>query len=452
MAVDCVAHTYQPEDKDGIRAVFDLARRSGRPVCLRGGGNSYGDAAIIHDGIVLDLTRMDRVLAWDPETGIIDMEPGVTIQKMWKYIIADGWWPPVVSGTMFTTVGGCAAMNIHGKNNYKVGTFGEHILEFDFLTSNGERHTVTELFHSAISGAGLLGVFTRIRMQMKKVYSGMLSVEAFDTANLQEMADEIEARTDRMDYLVGWIDCVADGRGMGRGIVHAARYLNPGEDPRPSDSLNIGSQELPDTLLGVIPKALLHHLMSPFINNIGVRLINSAKFHSSKLQPHSWVHYQSHGAFAFLLDYVPGWKLAYKPVGLIQYQAFIPRDTAVKAFEDIIRTSHRHGLPPYLGVFKKHRVDRFLLSHAVDGYSLALDFRVTPANRGRIWNLAAQLDEIVLNAGGQFYFAKDATLTPENTRRFLGDEKINRLRELKQRYDPEHLLQTELSRRLFPEI
>jgi hypothetical protein len=77
---------------------------------------------------------------------------------------------------------------------------------------------------------------------------------------------------------------------------------------------------------------------------------------------------------------------------------------------------------------------------------------VTPANRGRLWNLAAQLDEIVLNAGGRFYFAKDATLTPENTRRFLGDEKITRLRELKQRHDPEHLLQTELSRRLFPEI
>lgn len=457
MAVHCIAHCYQPENVEGIRAVFDLARETGRTVCLRGGGNSYGDAAIVQDGIVLDLTRMDRVLEWDPETGIIEMQPGVTIQKMWKYIIADGWWPPVVSGTMFTTIGGCAAMNIHGKNNYKAGGFGEHITEFDFLTPGGDLITATpddnkELFYSAISGAGLLGVFTRIRMQMKKVYSGLLSVEAFDTKNLQEMAIEIEARADRMDYLVGWIDCIADGRALGRGIVHAARYLAPGEDPRPVDSLNISSQELPDTIMGIVPKALLHHFMSPFINNMGVRLINSAKFHSSKLQPHSWVHYQSHGAFAFLLDYVPGWKLAYRPVGLIQYQSFIPKETAVKAFEAIIRTTHRHGLPPYLGVFKKHRPDIFLLSHAVDGYSLALDFRVTPENRGRLWNLAAKLDEIVLEAGGRFYFAKDATLTPANVRRFMGEEKLNRLRELKQQYDPEHLLQTDLSRRLFPEL
>ena len=134
MAVDCIAHTYQPEDVAGIGRVFNLARTTGRPVCLRGGGNSYGDAAILQDGIILDLTRMDKILAWDSETGIIDTEPGVTIEKLWKSIISYGWWPPVVSGTMYTTMGGCAAMNIHGKNNYTMGPFGEHILEFDFLT------------------------------------------------------------------------------------------------------------------------------------------------------------------------------------------------------------------------------------------------------------------------------------------------------------------------------
>ncbi len=457
MAVDCVAHTYQPEDVAGIRAVFHLAGRTGRPVCLRGGGNSYGDAAILQDGIVLDLTRMDCVLAWDAETGIIDVEPGVTIQKLWRFVIADGWWPPVVSGTMFTTMGGCAAMNIHGKNNYKVGPFGEHILEFDFLTPTGDVLTVTpesdpELFYGAISGAGLLGVFTRIRLQLKKVYSGLLSVEAFATPDLKTMAAEFENRTDRMDYLVGWVDCVADGRALGRGFVHAARYLPPGDDVRAADTLNIGAQELPDKVLGVMPKALLHHFMSPFVTNLGVRMINSAKVHSAALQPRSWVHHQSHGGFAFLLDYVPGWKLAYKPGALIQYQPFVPKESAVAVFEEVLSESHKAGLPPYLGVFKKHRPDDFLLSHAVDGYSLAMDFRVTEDNRDKLWALTARLDEIVLAAGGKFYFAKDATLTAENASRFLGEERLARLRELKRRLDPENLLQTDLSRRVFGKI
>ncbi len=453
MAVDCVAHAFQPEDVEGIQRVFDLARRTGRKVCLRGGGNSYGDAAILQNGIILDLTRMDRVLSWDGETGVIDMEPGVTIQKMWRAIIADGWWPPVVSGTMFTTMGGCAAMNIHGKNNYKVGTFGEHIIDFDFLTPDGTVRTVTresdsELFHAAISGAGLLGVFTRVRMQMKRVYSGLLSVEAFDVPDLHSMIAEAEDRVEKADYIVGWVDGTADGRRLGRGIIHSARYLQKGEDVRPADSLNIGAQLLPDKLFGVVPKALLHHIMGPFINNLGVRLINSAKFHSSKLQPHSVIHYQSHGAFAFLLDYVPGWKLAYRPVGLIQYQPFIPKERAVEVFEELLRMSHRAGLPPYLGVFKKHRPDPFLLSHAVDGYSLALDYRVRRGNRERLWELTARMDEVVLAAGGRFYFAKDATLNADRARRYLGNECMNKLHRLKAQYDPEGLLVTDLSRRL----
>lgn len=453
MAVDCIGHVYQPEDVDGIRRVFDLARRSGKRVCLRGGGNSYGEAAILQNGIILDLTRMDKILHWDAESGVVDTEPGVTIQQLWKAIIADGWWPPVVSGTMYTTMGGCAAMNIHGKNNYCAGPFGEHILEFDFLLPSGESITVRrgendELFRVAISGAGLLGVFTRIRLQMKKVYSGLLRVEAFDTPSLGTMAAEFEARAHNADYLVGWVDCLAKGRGLGRGVVHAARYLTEGQDPRPADTLNVGAQLLPDKLFGVVPKSLLHHLMKPFTNNLGVKLINSLKFHSMRLQPRSGVRYQAHGAFAFLLDYVPGWKLTYRPVGLIQYQMFVPKENAVACFEEVLRVSQRAGLPPYLGVFKKHRPDNFLLTHAVDGYSLALDYRVTVKNREKLWALTRQLDEIVLAAGGRFYLAKDATLCRENAQRYLGDATIERIRMLKNQYDPEGLLQTDLARRI----
>ncbi|MGI8907507.1 MAG: FAD-binding oxidoreductase [Candidatus Sumerlaeaceae bacterium] len=453
-AVHSISYQYQPTTVDGIREVFDLARRTGRHVALRGGGNSYGDASILQEGVVLDRAKMDRVLVWNPETGRITLEPGVTIQKLWRTIIADGWWPPVVSGTMYTTAGGCAAMNIHGKNNYKVGPYGDHIVEFELLLPTGELRRVTrtsdpDLFYGAISGFGMLGSFTSITLQMKKVYSGLVSVEALGTANLAEMVEEFEERVDRMDYLVGWVDCVAGGRALGRGIVHAAHYLAQGVDQRPADTLNLAAQELPTKMLGMMPKSMLHYFMTPFINNLGVRLINAAKIWSGHLQPRSWVHYQSHGGFAFLLDYVPNWKLAYGKGGLIQYQSFIPKQNAVAAFEEMLRVSQRAGLPSYLGVFKKHREDDFLLTHALDGYSMAMDFRVTSANRERVWQMTRKLDQIVLDTGGRFYFAKDATLTPDVMRRFFGDETLEKFAALKRRCDPENLLQTDLSRRLF---
>ncbi|MEQ8821366.1 MAG: FAD-binding oxidoreductase [Sumerlaeia bacterium] len=456
MAVSAMSYLFRPTDTEGVREVFELARRQGVTVALRGGGRSYGDASINRAGIVLDLTAMDRILDWNPETGIVEVEPGVNIRKLWQHIIADGWWPPVVSGTMYTTMAGCAAMNVHGKNNYRLGTFGEHILEFDLLTPKGELLTCSprensDLYHGAISGFGMLGCMIRLRIQMKKVHSGLLWVEAFNTKSIGEMIDEIDKRAGDADYLVGWIDCTARGKALGRGIIHAAWYRPEGEDRRPADHFNVKAQELPDRILGVFPKSLMWIFLKPFISNWGMRCVNLAKYYAGFLQPQHARYLQSHAGFHFLLDYVPNWKLAYRPGGLIQYQSFVPKDKAEETFTRLIQMAQEAGIPPYLGVFKKHRPDPFLLTHAVDGYSLALDFPVTKRNRKALWKLCARMDDVVLEGGGRFYFAKDATLRPEVVQRFFPDDNVQKFLKLKHQCDPDNVLQTNLSRRLFGE-
>jgi FAD/FMN-containing dehydrogenase len=154
-------------------------------------------------------------------------------------------------------------------------------------------------------------------------------------------------------------------------------------------------------------------------------------------------------AFHFLLDYVPNWKKAYGSGGLIQYQSFLPAETALDGFSEMLELCRRRGLVNYLTVLKRHRPDDFLISPALDGFSLAMDFRITRSNRPRIVQLARELDEIVLAAGGRFYFAKDSTLRPEVAAAYLGPERIEAFRQLKAEYDPENMLQTNLWRRLF---
>src|SRR5690606_4146504 len=117
------------------------------------------------ENIVVDLRRLKRILEWNPETGRITVEPGVTLSEMWQYVLEDGWWPPVATGTSMTTIGGSAAMNVHGKNAYKVGPIGEHILRFDLMLPSGEtiscsRDENSDVFHAAIGGFGMLGIFT----------------------------------------------------------------------------------------------------------------------------------------------------------------------------------------------------------------------------------------------------------------------------------------------------
>lgn len=454
MNASSLAYVYRPTTLDGILSVFETARRHGRTVFLRGAGRSYGDASLLAENLCLDCTRMNRILDWDPVTGQITVEPGVTIGDIWRYTLGDGWWPPVVSGTMTVTMGGALAMNIHGKNNWKSGPIGEHVLQFEMLLPAGEIINCSpkeneEIFYSAIGGFGMLGCFTRITMQMKRVYSGLLEVEAFATPSFGAIMREIEQRMETADYLVGWVDCFAGGRKTGRGLVHAAYYVPSGADPIPAQTLRLEKQELPDTMLGFLPKSILWRLLKPFANNPGMRLINQAKYTAgSTIGNHKWER-QSHAAFAFLLDYVPNWKWAYKPGGLIQYQTFIPAAKAEECFSEQMSLCRVEGIIPWLAVFKRHRPDKFLMSHAVEGYSLALDIPVNERNRKRVWALCDKMNALTLSSGGRFYFAKDSSLDAKTVAAYLGAETIARFSSIKRRCDPENLLETGLSKRLF---
>ena len=450
-ATRSVSMFARPQSGAEVQQLMLNAQSEGYTVALRGSGRSYGDAAMNGGNLVLDMTGMRRVLAWDPATGVIDVEPGVTIEDVWRLCLKDGWWPAVVPGTMFPTIGGCLAMNIHGKNHFRLGGTGDHVIEADFVTPAGEqlllsRSENADFFHAAISGFGMLGTFTRIRLQLKRVESGRLSVEQIPARNLDEQFDYFEAHGADSDYLVSWVDCIASGSGLGRGQIHRALYLHADQDPEGVPMLDPARQDLPGTILGV-PRGVVGSLLGLFNFNLGMRLVNTGKYFASVLSPRA-AYKQPHVAFHFLLDYVPTWRNAYQPGGFIQYQPFIPKETARQAFKDILRLNQARGLVSYLGVMKRYRADNFLLSHALDGYSMAMDFPITASNREALWKMCYEMNEIVLAAGGKFYPAKDALMRPQDFQRGWGQQKIAAFRALRQRADPNRVLRSDLAVRI----
>lgn len=447
----------RPRDVDTLRAIFGFAQKHGTPLGFRGSGCSYGDASQNGGGVLLDLTDFAKIRSFDEDTGVLVAEPGVTLEMIWRHSVPRGWWPPVVSGTMYPTLGGLLSMNVHGKNNWQVGTIGTHVQAFKLLTPQGEELVCTreqhaDVFHAAIGGFGMLGCFTEVTLQLKKVYSGRLEVEAIATKNLREMIAYIETNKDEHDYLVGWVDCFPRGKSLGRGLIHAARYQDEGEDPKGRETMTEEEQDLPSRILGVMPKNKMWYFLRPFLNDYGMRAINAAKFWSgTRGQTRHRPHKQAHAAFAFLLDYVPDWKKAYGKGGLIQYQTFVPKEAAGEVHPRLIELCHKRRMIPYLGVYKRHRPDPFLLTHAVDGFSFAMDFRVTQSNRTDLWRLCHEMDEILTEAGGRLYFAKDATMQPRTGRAIWGETVLAEFETIKQRLDPNAVLQTNLARRIFPE-
>lgn len=446
-----LSHVYRPVNLEQLRELFQLARETGRTIGLRGGGNSYGDAAMNDENIVLDLTRMNRILDWDPANGRIRVEPGVTLQRVWEYTIEDGWWPPIATGTQKITVGGGAAMNVHGKNAWKMGTFGDHIAEFDILLPTGDLLTCSrtensDIFHAAIGGFGMLGCFTSITLHLKRIYSGMLYVEGLTRPNLHETLAYFDEYLPQSDYLVAWLDAFTKGRKLGRSEIHRGKYLLPGEDPAPGQTLRVPNQHVPAEILGFFPRSALWRFQVPFWNNFGMRYVNVAKFFAAKRKGEIG-YQQPHGVFHFLLDSLD-WKKPFGKGGLIQYQPFVPAENAEKAFTEILLHCQARKLPNFLTVMKRHKPDPFLISYGMDGYSLAMDFKITAKNRQRMVQLTQELDEIVLKHNGRFYLAKDSVLRPEICKAYLGSQTVAQFQALKQRCDPDHILQTNMWRRI----
>jgi hypothetical protein len=351
---------------------------------------------------------------------------------------------------MTTTLGGCLGCDIHGKNNFRMGPIGEHVVEFDALLPSGAQITCSpkkngDLFRAMIGGLGMLGVFTSITLQMKRQYSGLLNVHAWNVPNLETHLSDLLRVAPEHSYTVGWLEATATGKGLGRGQLHTADYLKEGEDPQAAKTMQVAYQTLPPRFFGVVPKSILHYFMAPFGNNLAWSAVDTVKYFMGREKTYR----QSHAAFHFLLDYIPHWELAYGRGGLIQYQSFLPKETARDAWTELLKLSHKRGLPSYLGVTKRHRPDNFLLSHAVDGYSLALDFKVTDRNRAGLSRLLQDFDRIVLDAGGRFYFAKNSETSAETARRFLGKEAIAKFKALKKRCDPNNILESDLYRRVF---
>ncbi len=436
------AYVYRPTCVDEVARLFDAARQGGRQLALRGAGRSYGDAAYLREEGVVDFSDFNRVLDWDPQSGLLRAEPGVTLEDLWRRGLPDGWWPAVVSGTMFPTLGGALAMNIHGKNAFRVGTIGEQVTEIQVLFPTGAIRRLTpedELFYAVISSAGLLGAIVEVTIQMKRVASGMLDVYAESCAGWDDQFRVFAERRASADYMVSWIDAFGAGRGLFHSAVHA-------HDPDPS-SLRPEAQDLPGRILGLVPKDQVWRVLKHLNGRPAMRALNAAKHRSGAWAGNRKTHAQSLVAFSFLLDYVPGWEKAYRPGGFIQYQCFCPEETAPSLFRELLALQRAERQENYLTVMKRHRPDRFLFSHGVEGFSLAMDLKVPMSGWPAVERLCHRMNDLVLAAGGRFYFAKDSTLRPSDVQAYLGAATVAQYRALKAEYDPHHGLNSELARR-----
>jgi decaprenylphospho-beta-D-ribofuranose 2-oxidase len=440
-------YIFKAQDSAGIMHALTTARTWGLSVIAHGTGHSYTDAALNTNGILIDVTDMRRILSWDPEHGIMHVEPGVTLRDIVRVALPDRWWPAVTPSTADATIGGCVAMNVNGKNAWKCGSFGEHLLSITVLLATGQVLTLSpesdpQLFQAFVGGVGLLGMIISITLQLQRIHSGSVDVLVRPAASFGEILT-IFQEEQSSDYLEAWVDGFAAGHHLGRGIVTCTTY----SDVCDGESFQPQVARIPDQLKQGFARCA-GKICRPAVKS-GVRIANRAVYRWSTSRDRKVMRQQS---LFHCTYYPPAAYTGYRtllPQGTETFQAFVPRRQAEVLFKEIVRRSQENHFMPLWCVIKQHRPDPFLLSYQVDGFSLEVNYQIVPQTAQRLHKMLRELMELVIAAGGRFYLAKDSLLTHTLYRRSVGDAAVEAFLHLKQRYDPEMLFQSNLFRRVF---
>ena len=397
------------------------------PLIAFGNGRSYGDSAL--SGRVLKMIQHNRMLSFDSEHGKLRCESGLLLSEIIKVFLPLGWFLQVTPGTKFITVGGAIAADVHGKNHHQVGCFSSCVESFELVLPDESRVHCSqteniELFQASCGGMGLTGVITEATIFLKKVESSIICQTTIKNTCLAETFESFEQfRTS--PYSVAWIDCLAKGKSIGRSLLMTGQFNTIGPlDYKKNNSIGVPT---------FFPAFLL--------NSFTVKVFNLIYY--GKVRRRVSTKNVSVDSFFYPLDALRNWNRIYGKKGFVQYQFILPKNKSFEGLHEILTIIARSGKGSFLAVLKLYgKENENYLSFPLDGYSLALDFKIEHG----LFELLEELDNLVIKYSGRIYLAKDARVSKETFEK--GYPRIDDFRDLRSRFGMADIFNSNQSERL----
>ncbi|WP_028388421.1 FAD-binding oxidoreductase [Legionella fairfieldensis] len=404
---------FRPDNEWQLESLFAIADNKG--LLARGKGASYGDCCLNDQGIIIDTTRLNHLLSFDEESGILVCQGGTTFADLFS--VSSTHLPPVVPGTLHATVAGGIANDVHGKNNHGMGSFGQHVqwidLQLGEQTLRCSPKENSALFHATIGGLGLTGIIKRAAIQMHKA-THFVKVNIKKYFELEHLFHSMQNEGCGYDYQVAWLDLL----NKPCALLSVAKHCDP-LAVKPKISLT-----LPDIPL-------------PLVRPWSMRQFN--RYYFKKSHPHN----QSlpFAQFNNPLDAIKHWNRLYGKRGFLQFQALFATDLIHTAIEQFLSIIHHHRATPTLAVLKYFtEPGSGLLSFVQPGFTLAVDFINNQNSRRAI----SAMNEWVTQKKGRTYLGKDLLLTKAQfTQQYDQHEQFTQI--LKQYKSP---MRSDLSNRL----
>lgn len=363
-----------------------------------GNGKSYGDSCHNDQGTLIDMRASDQLVEFDPNTGLLTAQAGMTLSTIIAIGAQHGYFLPVTPGTRFVTLGGAIANDVHGKNHHRRGTFGCHLERFELLRSDGSTIECSagmnsRLFEATIGGLGMTGIILAATVRLMKVGSLDVIERIHPFKSLEEYFNlAVQSDADN-EYSVAWVDQLASGADAGRGLLISGNHADNG---------NFTVSTKPSRL------SVPFDLPVSALNYPSLKLFNAAYYNLKGRQQKP--HLSGYQNFFYPLDQVLNWNRLYGRAGLFQHQSVIPEDAALSVIPNMLKATRDAGQSSFLTVLKRFGDIQSpgILSFPQAGYTLTVDF----PNRGRrTLALLAELDRMTIANGGRVNPYKDQRMS-----------------------------------------
>ena len=359
-----------------------------------GNGRSYGDSALSKN--IINVKPYNYFMAFDETKGLLHVQAGVLLSEILESFVPRGWFLKVTPGTKLITIGGAIASDVHGKNHHVEGCFSQCVKSFKIMLADSSvvecsKDENSELFLATCGGMGLTGVILEAKIYLKKINSKYIEQTTIKTKNLKETFDAFEEYSGT-PYSVAWIDCLAKDDEIGRCLLMVGDFKDDGD----LSYKRKGKISIP------------FNFPSFALNNYTVRAFNWLYY--GKVRQRVSTQKVDIDTFFYPLDAIGNWNKIYGKGGFTQYQCILPKKMSYEGLKEILRTISDSGKGSFLAVLKLYgKENDNYLSFPIEGYSLALDFKIEDG----LFELLEELDKIVLKYKGRIYLTKDVSVSRE---------------------------------------
>ena len=433
------SNIFFPKNNKEIFQIIDFAIKKKLKILSIGSSLSWYDTIFNSSNIIINLRNYKNIFLFDDKNGILTVSPSYKIHEVLDKINNFGWSIYSIPGSLDVTIGGCISNDVHGKDTFKFGNFGENIIEIEVILSDKKiikcsKETNKEIFKSIIGGLGLIGIITKVKLKLKKI-NLFYEVTNHIGNNYKEIIKELYFHREKYDYIFGWIDTYAKNEKIGRGVIFKSKKYFP------TNENFISKKNLASTLkLKLQEKIFSFCVKNNLTKYLNIFFIKSLMFKKNRnINSYKEITYP-------LTAYGIDIKKIIFPHSFFEVQIILSKNTLPGSLPEFIKKCQSLNLKGFVIGIKMHKNSDNYLSFAGDGVSININQIFTKENEKQIIQKFHELYKFVIEKNHKIYLCKDFFLEKNNF--FKNYELAKQFFSIKEKYDKNNLFSSDFLDRI----